>query len=83
MSSAAVALGKLGVAPGTGSAGGVQERGREARGLRGEAEERFGDFFLCFLDLPDFDDDDFDKCPWGRLRNRPQDHPRDLDQDQE
>ena len=45
--------------PGAGSAGGVQERGLEARGLRGEVEECLDDF-LCILDLPDLDDGDVD-----------------------
>ena len=43
---------------GAGSAGGVWERGLDARGQRGEVEECL-DFFLCFLDLTDFDDADF------------------------
>ena len=45
---------------GVSSTGGVWEQGLEAWGLRGDVEERLNDFFLCLLDLPDLEDDDFD-----------------------
>ena len=69
---------------GDSSAGGVREWGLEARGLRREVEECLNFFFLCFLDLPNFNDLDLDdEHPLERLCDQPWDLPRDLARDQE
>ena len=65
-----------GEAPGPGNAGyagmglDTGDRCREARGLEVEGEACLDLFFLCFLELPECDDNDLDldvERPWERI----------------